>query len=326
MNNKKYDLTNATVLVTGGAGNIGSYIVDRLLTKNVKKIIVVDNFYHGFYDNLEDAMTSGKIKVEIVDISFYGDLLSVFQKYKPDFVFHQASMLLLDSAANPHQAIQANVVGSFNVISASKNIGTVKKIVFASSASVFGDPRYLPVDESHPFDNKLFYGATKISTEAIFTSLYHEYNLPFVGLRYYNVYSERQKKGGVYTQVLPKWMNLIHLGKPITINDDGSQTMDLIHAEDIADANILAMESAAENQFFNVGSGKETSVLELAELIKRLINKDNIQLKFVPHDSNLVKKRCSSTIKIKEVLKFTPKIDLETGIKRYISHYEKNGI
>ncbi len=307
----------AKVLVTGGAGNIGSFIVDQLIEKG-HFVIIVDNFYNGKIENIQKHLISKCAILEVCDITNYRRLNSIFERHKPDYVSHQASMMIMDSQKFPFDAIDVNIKGTFNVLQCCIE-HKVKKITFASSASVYGEPRYLPVDEEHPFDNRTLYGATKIANEALFNSWAYTHNLPFVGFRYYNTYSERQGLGAFYTQVFQKWIHLIKANKPIEIYGDGTQTMDLIHAEDAARANILAMfNDNIKNEYFNVGTGIETSLLQLKELLFKKMNK-TVPVKFIPYDEHLVKRRVSSTRKIKEMLSFEPKISLEVGIERYLN-------
>jgi len=321
---KKIDLADSICLVTGGAGNIGSYIVDALIEERARMVVVVDNFYNGHMENLEEALQARntRVVVENEDISDYDRLLAVFLQYKPQYVWHQASMLTIDCEAHPRQAIDYNITGTFNVIECCLRV-SVEKIVYASSASVFGDPRYLPVDEGHPFDNKLLYGATKIANEALFTSYAVSRGLPYVGLRYYNVYSERQRRGHLYTQVIPKWTSQIESQGYITINDDGSQSMDLIHAWDVARANILAMKQNVENEFFNIGTGIETTVRQLAEMFVEFFADKPFEIRYVPHDPNLVKRRRCSTEKSERLLGFKAEIKARDGVRRCVEHYRQ---
>lgn len=319
-------IKDSTVLVAGGAGNIGSYTVDQLIEEGVGRIIVVDNMYNGHPENLANALHSTRTEVELVelDIADYEALRELFHHSRPDYAFHLASMLTLDSKRMPRQAIQSNIVGTWNIIDCCIDAG-VRKIVFSSSASVFGEPRYLPVDEEHPFDNKLLYGATKIACEALLVAAKHEYGLCWVGMRYYNVYSERQRRGHLYTQVIPKWAHDMVIRGEITINDDGSQTMDLIHAEDVARANVLAMKSDIDGEFFNVGTGVETSVKQLAEWMIEFYERP-IKVKYVEHDPNRVKRRSSSTTKIRRLLCFEPQIGAREGVRRCVEELRKRDL
>jgi len=313
-----HDLKETTILVTGGAGNLGSYVVEALIDEGVRRVVVVDNFYNGHRENLEAALACRSAQTILVNASIadHADLAAVFREHRPQYAFHLASMLTLDCKAEPRQAVDYNVVGTFNVADCCLRSG-VRRLVHSSSASVFGEPRRLPVDEDHPFDNRLLYGATKIACEALLNALHHESGLDWVGLRYYNVYSERQRRGHLYTQVIPKWAQEISTSGTLTINDDGSQTMDLIHAEDIARANLLALRSTATNELFNIGTGIETSVRQLAEW---MVEDWGVPVKIVHqnHDPNRVKRRASSTEKAARVLGFKARITAREGIRRCV--------
>jgi UDP-glucose 4-epimerase len=317
-----HELSGKSFLVTGGAGNIGSYVVEALIAAGAERIAVVDNFYNGHMENLRAAQASSGTELAVINASIadHTALRAIFRQWRPDYAFHLASMLTLDCKAEPLQAVDYNIVGTTNVIDCCIHQG-VKRLVHSSSASVFGEPRYLPVDEQHPFDNKLLYGATKIANEALLTSAYHEYGLSWVGLRYYNVYSERQRRGHLYTQVIPKWAQEIVTSGTLTINDDGSQTMDLIHAEDIARANLLALQSDVDNELFNIGSGVETSVRQLADWIIEAFGVP-VRIVYQHHDPNRVKRRVSSTEKAERLLGFKAKITAREGIRRCVEAFK----
>ena len=307
----------ATVLVTGGAGNIGSFIVDQLIELG-HFVVVVDNFYNSGFDHIAHHLESGTAALEVCDISDYQILNAVFERHKPEYVSHQASTMIMDSRKFPFRAIDVNVKGSLHVLQASIEHG-VRRMTFASSASVFGDPRYVPVDEEHPFDNETLYGATKIAQEALFKSWAVRHNIPWCGFRYYNTYSERQGMGAFYTQVFQKWILKIDKGEPIQIFGDGNQTMDLIHSADCARANIAAMfRDDVRNELFNVGTGIETSLNQLKDMLFEKMGR-TVPVEYVPYDEHLVKRRQCSTEKIRRVLDFTPEITLDEGIDRYLT-------
>lgn len=309
------DIRGSRILVTGGAGNIGSHVVDALVREGADKILVYENFSEGERENLEWALGQGN-SVEIIrgDIRDAEDLAIVTEGM--DYVFHLASVLLLESMAKPRKAIDINIQGTFNVLEAAVRHG-VKKVVFSSSASVFGDPLYLPVDEAHPFNNLTFYGATKIAGEQFCTYFAHRHGLPFVGLRYYNVYGPRQGVKGAYAQVLPRWLDLIDEGKPLVIYGDGTQSMDLIYVEDIARANVQALKSEIANEFFNIGSGVETSVKKLAEIVMELRDY-HVPPVYEPHDRNLVRRRRCATAKAEALLGFRAMMGVREGVGEYI--------
>ena len=305
-------MKNQIILITGGAGNIGSHIIEEILNQNPKsKIIVVDNFFNG-----KNIIKSPNVKYYPIDISNLEEIDYIFKTYKPKYVFHCASMLIQDSEKLPRKAINTNVIGTFNIVDLSNKYG-VEKICYSSSASVYGEPKYLPVDENHPFQyDNFIYGWTKISAEMIFQS---NCKVDWLGFRYYNVYSDRMNQGAFYTQVFNIFYDKIKDNKDITIYGDGSQTMDLIHAKDIAKANLLGMDSKVTGEFFNVGSGKETKVSELAEIMMDIIG-NKVNINYEPNDTQKVKNRRSSTEKIFNLLKFTPEIDPIIGLTDFIKN------
>ena len=306
------------VLVTGGAGNIGSFIVDQLLELG-HEVVVVDNFYNGKYRNIEKYLKENRIILETIDIGSYEMVKFIFEKHKPEYVSHQASLMIMDSNKFPHKSIETNVTGTFNIIQACHEY-EIKKLTYGSSASVYGNPRYVPVDEEHPFDNQTLYGATKIAKEALMNSWAVSHNVPFVGFRYFNIYSERQGLGAYYTQVFQKWIHAINDGEEIVMYGDGEQTMDLVHSYDAAKANVLALfNDNVKNEFFNVGTGKETSLKELLEIIEKLLNKKAI-IRREATDPHLVRRRCASIEKIKKMLGFEPSVDVNEGAKRYVEY------
>lgn len=306
----------AKILITGGAGNIGSYIVDQCLDLG-HQVVIVDNFYNGKYQNIAEHLSKKRIELETIDIGSYELLHHVFAKHKPDIVSHQASLMIMDSDKFPNKAIETNITGTFNIIRACIELG-VKKLVYGSSASVYGNPRFIPVTEDHPFDNQTLYGATKIAKEALMKSWAYSHNIPYIGFRYFNIYSERQGIGAFYTQVFQKWIHAIHEDQEIIMYGDGEQTMDLVHASDAARANVLAMfNDNVKNEFFNVGTGKETSLKQLLGIIERLLNK-KAKVKHVEADPHLVRRRCASIEKIQRLLGFKPRVSVEEGTRDYI--------
>ena len=291
-------------LVTGSHGHIGSYIVEELCRrKDNIEIVCLDNFYNANLDNLKVSykLTQDKnIKLHDtrVDISDEKLMRDTFLRYKPKYVFHCASYLTLDSKENKSRSVKVNTYGSALIFELSLEFD-VKKVVYSSSASVYGDPSYVPTDEDHGFDNcKLLYGATKVATEYIAKSFMDEEGLPIVGLRYFNVYGPRQSLSNVYTQIVPKWIRSIATGEQITIYGDGEQTMDMIFGSDIGRANVTAMDNKdCKNMFINVATGKQTSVNELLDIIQRemikLMGKRTVNITYDQHDPNLVKKASS---------------------------------
>lgn len=304
------------ILITGGAGNIGSFIVDQCVEQG-HEVVVVDNFYNGKYRNIAHYLAEKRIELETIDIGSWEMVRYVFDKHRPDYVSHQAALMIMDSNKFPHKAIDTNIRGTFNIIQACAEFG-VKKLTYGSSASVYGNPRFVPVTEDHPFDNQTLYGATKIAKEALMQSWAVTHNVPYVGFRYFNIYSERQGLGAFYTQVFQKWIHAIHEDQEIVMYGDGEQTLDLVHSSDAARANMLAMfKDEVKNEHFNVGTGIETSLKQLLQLIESYMGK-KARVKRVPGDPHLVRRRCASIKKIQSMLGFAPLITVEEGTKRYI--------
>lgn len=313
-----------TYLVTGSHGHIGSYVVEELSrTKNNVRIVCIDNHYNSNLDNLKTSYSLAKDNNnEIVsisaDISNESSMIEIFIKEKPDYVFHCASYLTLDSKQFKARATQVNTYGSALIFDLSLKYG-VKKVVYSSSASVYGNPIRVPTGEDHPFEFRLFYGATKAATENLATSFMIEEGLEIVGLRYFNVYGPRQSLSNVYTQIVPKWIRSIATGEPITVYGDGEQTMDMIFGSDIGRANVSAMDNPeCKNMFLNVATGIETSVNDLLSIIveemKTLIPKTKIDIIREEHDPNLVKRRCADVGNMHKYLG-CHSVDVREGIR-----------
>ena len=312
-------------LVTGSHGHIGSYIVEELCRqKDNIEIICLDNFYNASIDNLKISYALAqdkniKLRDVRVDISNSDLMRETFLKYKPKYVFHCASYLTLDSKENKSRSVEVNTYGSALIFDLSLEFD-VKKVVYSSSASVYGDPSYVPTDEDHGFDNcKLLYGATKVATEYIAKSFMDEEGLPIVGLRYFNVYGPRQSLSNVYTQIVPKWIRSIAVGEQITIYGDGEQTMDMIFGSDIGRANVAAMNNPkCQNIFINVATGIQTSVNELLDIIQtemsKLMGQKTIDVTYDEHDPNLVKRRQADISRMYHYLS-VPLINVKEGIR-----------
>lgn len=312
------------ILITGGAGNIGSFITDQCIELG-HDVVIADNFYNGKLRNIAGHLKSGRAELETIDIGSYEMVKYAFDKHRPDYVSHQASLMILDSNKFPHKAIDTNITGTFNIIKACHEFG-VKKLTYGSSASVYGDPRFIPVTEEHPFDNRTLYGATKIAKEALMNSWAYSHNVPFVGFRYFNIYSERQGLGAFYTQVFQKWIHAIYNDEEIIMYGDGEQTLDLVHSSDAARANVLALfNDDIKNEHFNVGTGIETSLKEVLELIEKMLGK-KAKVKHVDSDPHLVKRRCSSIEKIRSQLGFEPTVTVEEGTGKYIEYLTEGKI
>lgn len=308
------DIKDSKILVTGGAGFIGSHIVD-LLVKEGTKVIVFDNFSRGRRENLEEALKSDKVEIFEGDIRDSEALKKAFRGV--DYVFHEAALPLLDCEQNPKEALDINIVGTFNVCEACVK-ANVKKLIAASSSSVYGEGLYLPTDEKHPFNNNLFYGATKVADEQLYRAFYKKYGLDYIALRYLNVYGPRADFGrSAYVMVIMKFLDNIDEGKPPVIQGDGSATLDFVYIGDAARANFMALKSDVTNECFNVASGKETTVKELLEVLLKLTG-SKLRPIYEPRDSRLVSRRWGCPEKAKEMLGFEVTTFLEEGLKKVI--------
>lgn len=314
------DLRNSKVLITGGAGFVGSHIADRLIKEGVKQVVIVDNFIRGSKDNLKWAQKNGDVKVVYGDISDEMLINNLMQDI--DYVFHESALRITQCAELPREAFKTLFEGTYNIAEAAAKM-EVKKVVAASSASVYGEPNYLPIDECHPFNNYTFYGAGKIATEHFLRAFYDMCKLNYAALRYFNVYGPRMDAFGVYTEVMIKWLESITSGRPPVIHGDGSSSMDFIYIDDVVEANILAMKSDATDQVFNIGTGKETSLKELLSIMLKIIGSD-LKPEFQPlRKINPVKRRCACTKKSSEALGFKAKVGLEEGMKKLVEWYKE---
>ena len=311
------DIKGKKLLVIGGAGLIGSHTVDALLKEDVAEVLIYDNFARGRQENLANALRDPRCKVYDVggDI-LHTDILDSAVKGK-DGVFHFAALWLLQCHEYPRSAFNVNVGGTFNVMDACVRNG-VERLVWSSSASVYGDAQYDPMDEDHPFNNKNFYGATKICGEAMLRAYHHRYGLDYVGLRYMNVYGPRQDYHGAYIAVIMKMLDAIDKGEAPTIFGDGSEAFDFVAVEDCARANVCGMKASATDDFYNVGTGHRTSLKEVAEKLLNLTG-CNKEINYAPRSqATLVRNRIGCPKKATADLDYTATIDLDDGLRRLI--------
>lgn len=305
------------LIVVGGAGLIGSHTVDLLTREDVREIVIYDNFVRGRTENLAQALKDPRVRIHDVggDILQTDILESAFAG--ADGVLHFAALWLLQCHEYPRSAFDVNVRGTFNVMEACVKTG-IKRLVYSSSASVYGDAVQEPMGEDHPFNNQNFYGATKIAGEAMLRSFHHRYGLDFVGLRYMNVYGPRQDYHGAYIAVIMKMLDAIDRGDSPTILGDGSEAFDFVAVEDCAAANVRAIKSDASDRFYNVGTGKRTSLKELAELLLELTNCGQ-PIRYAPRSqATLVRNRIGDPRRASEGLGFTAAIHLREGLQRLI--------
>jgi len=312
------DLKGKRVLVIGGAGLIGSHAVDELVKEDIGEIRVYDNFVRGRQENLHEALKDARVKIYDVggDIC-QTDILDAAMKGM-DGVFHFAALWLLQCHEYPRSAFDVNVRGTFNVLEACV-ANKIKRLVYSSSASVYGDAVEEPMTEDHPFNNKNFYGATKICGEAMARSFHYRYGLDFVGLRYMNVYGPRQDYRGAYIAVIMKMLDAIDKGDGPTILGDGSEAFDFVAVGDCGRANVCAMKAETTDRFYNVGTGKRTSLKQLAEMVIELTG-CKLPIKYAPRSqATLVRNRIGSAKRASNEIGFTARVELQEGLARLIA-------
>lgn len=315
-------------LVIGGAGFIGSHVVASILNYDVDEVVIYDNFARGKKSNLEESLKDSRCSIfpdggDIRDVDVLNRAMSGM-----DGVFHLAAMWLLHCMEYPRTAFEVNTQGTFNVLEACVN-NNVERLVYSSSASVYGDAIEVPMSEDHPYNNRNFYGATKIAGEAMARAFHDRYGLSYVGLRYMNVYGPHQDQTAAYTGVIPTVLNRIDANEIPEINGDGSQAYDFISVQDAANCNVLAMKSEANDEFYNVGTGIQTSIEQLCDLILEL-KQSQMKVKYNPYSledmRRLVQNRIGCPKKAKRDLGFEYQIDLETGIRDLISWRNQNTV
>ena len=315
------DLKGKRFLVIGGAGFIGSHTVDQLLQEDVAEIRIFDNLSRGSRENLAESLKDPRVNIfPLGGELMHRDILDVAMK-DIDGVFHFAALWLLHCYDFPRSAFEVNIGGTFNVLEACINNG-VKKLVYSSSASVYGDALEEPITEDHPYNNNNFYGATKIAGEHMCRSLYHRYkgtdkHFDYVGLRYMNVYGPRQDYKGTYIAVIMKILDRLDKGLPPVVYGDGSQAYDFIYVGDCAAANVCSMKANKTDSFYNVGTGVKTTIQELAEMILEVTGSD-LKIQYEPGGTTFVKNRVGCPKKATSEIGFTAKAELREGIKNLI--------
>ena len=319
------ELKDKKVLVIGGAGFIGGFVVAELLKEPVKEVIIYDNFARGKMENINESLKDPRCTIypmggDIRETDILNDAMAGC-----DYVFHLAAMWLLHCKDYPRTAFDVNIGGTFNVLEACvKN--NIKKLIYSSSASVYGDAVQVPMSEDHPFNNKNFYGSTKIAGEAMCTAYNDRYGLEVIGLRYMNVYGPGQDQHAVYSGVIPIMLNKIDANEAPSINGDGSQAYDFIYVEDVARCNIAAIKSSVKHGFYNVGTEIQTSIKTLCDTILDL-KKSELKVKYVPYSADdaraLVQNRIGSAKKAKEEIGFEYKYSLIDGLYKLIDWRNK---
>ncbi|MGE0385668.1 MAG: NAD-dependent epimerase/dehydratase family protein [Gammaproteobacteria bacterium] len=312
------DLRGRKLIVIGGAGLIGSHTVDLLCREDVGEIVIYDNFVRGTHENLAGALRDPRVRIfEAGGDICQSDILEAALA-GADGVFHFAALWLLQCHEYPRAAFDVNVRGTFNVLEACVAQG-VKRLVHSSSASVYGDAVTEPMEEDHPFNNKNFYGATKICGEAMARAYHHRYGLNYVGLRYMNVYGPRQDYRGAYIAVIMKMLDALDRGEGPTIFGDGSEAFDFVAVEDCARANLCAMRAEAVDRCYNVGTGVRTSLREIAERLLAITG-SNQSIRYEPRSqATLVRNRIGSPRRAREEIGFEATIALDDGLRRLIA-------
>ena len=319
------ELNNAKVLIVGAAGFIGGFLVKEILKESVKEVILYDNFTRGKMSNIEESLKDPRCYI----FPFGGDIREVDILDKAmegvDYVFHLSAMWLLHCKDFPRTAFDVNIAGTFNILEACVK-HKVKKLIYSSSASVYGDAIQVPMTEDHPFNNKNFYGATKIAGEAMSSAYNDRYGLEIIGLRYMNVYGPGQDQHAAYSGVVPVVLNKIDKNEPPTVNGDGSQAYDFIYVEDVARSNICAVKSDIKFGFYNIGTEVQTTIKELCNIILKLKN-SNLKINYLPYNSDdarqFVQNRIGSRQKAEQELNFKYRFSLEDGLKELIKWREK---
>lgn len=301
------------ILITGGAGLIGSHIADLVAREEPEEIVILDNFVRGRRENLQQAAADFPLTIIDGDIRDRALLDHLFEGV--DIVFHQAAIRIVQCAEDPRLAFDVLAAGTFNVLEAAV-AANVKKVVAASSASVLGLAESFPTTEAHhPYNNRTIYGAAKAFNEGLLRSFAEMYGLRYVALRYFNVYGPRMDVYGAYTEVLIRWMERIAAGQPPIIFGDGTQTMDFVDARDIARANVLAAESEVTDEVFNVASGTETSLHDLATTLLKVMGSSLEPQYAPPRKVNPVPRRLADVSKTRQLLGFEARISLEEGLR-----------
>jgi UDP-glucose 4-epimerase len=313
------DIKGSRILITGGAGFVGSTILNQLLQAGVKEIIIIDNFIRGSKENIKGVISSDRVKLvegDIRDQDLINELLRGI-----DYCFHLAALRITRCVEYPREAFEVMYAGTFNILQSCVE-HKIKKLVLASSASVYGQADTFPTtEEQHPYNNRTLYGAAKMANELMCRSFQHMYDLNHNSVRYFNVYGPRMDSTGKYTEVLIRWYRLIRQGKRPLIYGSGKQAMDFVYIDDIARATILALTADVKNEVFNVASGVETSIEQLCFLLLEAMGSD-LKPEYIPVPDERqqveVMRRLGDTSKAKRVIGFETKVGLKEGLKRLV--------
>jgi len=308
-------LSGARVVVTGGAGTIGSHIVDAAVDAGAREVIALDALVRGIPANLDAALKTGKASLRGLDIRDREAVAASIDG--ADVVFHEAALRWTRCQESPRECHEVMVDGTFNVLAAAAAAKTAR-VVLASSAVVYGEPESLPIEEDQPLNGTTFYGSMKVANEQLARAFTHLNGLPTTTLRYFNVYGPRMDVRSRFVEVMVRWLNLIDEGKPLTLYGDGSSSVDFVYVEDVARANLLACETAAPAAIVNVCSGVETTMRDLAALLLRLTG-SGVGMEFTPQPAGaLPARRVGDPRRARDLLGFAAATTLEDGVRRLI--------
>jgi len=308
------DLVDKRIMLIGGAGLVGSHIVDQLIDQPVSEILIYDNFVRGKESNLRNVIKDSRVRIIRGSMTNCNDLRSALEGI--DGVFLLASLWLGECVNDPRNAWEVNVMGSWNVVEACRDLG-VKRLVYSSSASVYGNALVTPMTEEHPCNNRTTYGATKVAVEQMLRAIYEQHRLPYVGLRYMNIYGPRMDYEGTYVSVIMKVLDRIFASQRPQVFGDGTQTYDFIYVSDVARANLLAMQADCSDEFFNIGMGEGTSIRQLVDMLLELTG-SQIQPEYIPQAQSFVTHRIGSIEKAEKMLGFRAKTSLLEGLRRVV--------
>lgn len=315
----KYTIKDSTILVTGGAGFIGSYVVELLLKEDPREIRIIDNFIRGSYENMKAFSDDSRVKFvegDIRDTTLMDEFVNGC-----DYVFHMAALRINACAANPQDGFEVMLQATFNLANLCVKY-KVKKVVYSSTASVYGLAQNFPTPETdNPYNNQTFYGGAKIWGEQLFRSYKFMYNLDYVALRYFNVYGPKMDTDGKYTEVMIKWLDCVRDGRAPAIFGDGTDSMDFVHVRDVAQANVKALLADVTDEAFNVGNQVETSLSQLLDTLLA-VNNSSLKPEFKPANSiNPVSRRLADISKAQGVLGYKPQYTLAQGLEELSAWY-----
>lgn len=312
-------IKNSNILVTGGAGFIGSYVVEELLGKEPAKIVVLDNLIRGSYENMRPFL--GNPRVEFIEGDIRDEDLLENCIAGSDYVFHMAALRINSCAANPKDGFDVMLRATFNLVELCVK-HKIKKVIYSSSASVYGLAQNFPTPETdNPYNNQTFYGGAKLWGEQLFRSYHFMYGLDYVALRYFNVYGVRMDTDGKYTEVMIRWLDCIREDKAPLIYGDGSTSMDFVYVKDVARANVAALLSDVSDEVFNIGNCEETSLKQLLETLLR-VNDSKLTPEFRQENTvNPVNRRLADNTAAKMQLNFEPSVTLEEGLRELSQWY-----